>query len=190
MSEEEWRDIVGYEGIYQVSNLGRVRQIAKRKGTWPGRILKPAKHRQGYLVVHLCNDHRDMKGYLVHRLVCQSFNGMPPTSKHQVNHRNGKKDDNRASNLEWVTSSQNNFHSCRVLGNIRSPVSYFYSSSRGEANGQAKLTSQDVLSIRALYAQRRANGKRCYTQARLGALFGVSTQTINLIVNRKRWEHI
>lgn len=60
---------------------------------------------------------------LVHRLVCEAFNGPAPSSKHQVNHKNGIKDDNRPSNLEWVTHKENGVHSATVLNNSPRKVS-------------------------------------------------------------------
>lgn len=100
---EEWRWAVGLEGKYKVSNLGRVRSYIKG-----GRIKSPNKTKCGYLVVNLFYD-CGLHGKLVHRLVAEAF--IPnPENKRTVNHKNGKKDDNRAVNLEWMTYSENVKH--------------------------------------------------------------------------------
>lgn len=99
---EFWKNIRGYEGLYQVSTEGRVRN-AKSK-----RVLRPAKNSSGYLRVLLCKD-GDKKNHSVHRLAAIAF---VPTNdeKLEVNHVNGVKTDNRAENLEWVTRSENMRH--------------------------------------------------------------------------------
>lgn len=113
--KEEWRDIKGYEGYYQVSNLGRVKSLSrivqhKRYGTYPvcGKALKPSKQRQGYLMAHVCINNRK-KGVLIHRLVASAF--IPnPHDKKTVNHKDGDKANNHVSNLEWATQSENIIH--------------------------------------------------------------------------------
>ena len=103
---EFWKDIPGYEGRYQASNLGRLR--SKERG-----MLSPFLSRGGYLVA---NVRRDGKRYGTgaHRLVAQAF--IPnPEDKPQINHKNGIRTDNRPENLEWVTCSENNIHRRRVL---------------------------------------------------------------------------
>jgi hypothetical protein len=98
--EEEWRPIVGYEGLYEVSDLGRV------KGLKRGKILKPSPDKDGYLTLILCN--KGEKMCRVHRLVLQSFQ---PTEEDLVcDHINHIKNDNRLINLRWATISQNTRH--------------------------------------------------------------------------------
>lgn len=105
---EVWKDVVGYEGLYQVSNIGNVKSLNNNC------IRKPIKHRCGYLRVDLWRDGKMQNAY-VHRLVAQAF--IPnPENKAQVNHINGNKTDNRTDNLEWVTNAQNATHAYRVLG--------------------------------------------------------------------------
>jgi hypothetical protein len=98
--EEEWRPIVGYEGKYEVSDLGRVKSFARYKD---GRILKPSPNKDGYLHIILCN--KGQKTCLVHRLVLQTFN----TTEEELDcdHVNFIKNDNRLVNLRWATISQN-----------------------------------------------------------------------------------
>jgi hypothetical protein len=98
--EEEWRDINGYEGLYQVSNFGNVKSFP-RNGTKGGN-LKPALV-GGYHQVKL---YKDDKRFLVHRLVLQAF--LPTEEKMEVDHINHDKTDNRLENLRWLTRSQNN----------------------------------------------------------------------------------
>lgn len=106
---EVWRDIPGYEGLYEVSSAGRVRNLARG-----GRLLKPWKHPAGYVCVTLCAEIHDKR--LVHRLVADVFLSNADR-KPQVNHINGDKTDNRVENLEWCTGAENSRHSAYTLGN-------------------------------------------------------------------------
>ena len=110
MIEEVWRDIDGYEGLYQVSSEGRVKSL-KRKGRKNEYILKPVVTNCGYSQVGLRSGGKQ-KMFKVHRLVCQAFHENPD-NKPQVNHINEIKTDNRASNLEWSTAKENMNHGTR-----------------------------------------------------------------------------
>ena len=97
---EIWRDVVGYEGLYEVSNLGRI-----RRGE---RIKKPHVDHGGYLTVWL-SEHSKMKCLKVHRIVALAF--IPNhESKRTVNHIDGNKQNNCVDNLEWATHSENISH--------------------------------------------------------------------------------
>lgn len=97
--KEEWRPVVGYEGLYEVSNLGRVKSLYKAC------ILKPQKKRNGYFQVNLYKN-GTMKSRAVHRLVATAF--IPnPLGKPQVNHRDEDKQNNAVDNLEWVYARTN-----------------------------------------------------------------------------------
>ena len=114
-SKEIWKDIQGYEGLYQVSNFGRVRSLGrpvynaiKRGNIWrKGKILKPIQTQStGYYCVSLVKN-RHLKRMSIHRLVANAF--IPnPQSLPQVNHKDENKANNRADNLEWCTSKYNN----------------------------------------------------------------------------------
>jgi hypothetical protein len=102
MTMESWKDVLGYEGRYQVSDLGRVRgQIG---------VLRPNLNTSGYHIVHLYSGGRHTRQVaLVHRLVAQAF--LPnPEGRQYVNHLDGDKIGNRLANLEWCTNSENVIH--------------------------------------------------------------------------------
>ena len=115
---EEWGDVVGYEGLYQVSDQGRVKSLERKVSHWRGgeriqkeRILKPDVSQDGYLRVGLYAGGK-RKWFRVHRLVCEAFHDNPD-NKSDVNHINEDKADNRAVNLEWCTAKENNNHGTR-----------------------------------------------------------------------------
>lgn len=101
---EEWRDVVGYEGIYQVSNMGRVKSLANDK-TRKEKILIQRKNNNGYLQLMLCK-YGKIKHYYVHRLVGNAFLENPNNYPY-YNHKNEIKTDNRAVNLEPCTHKYN-----------------------------------------------------------------------------------
>ena len=103
LANEQWRDIDGYDGMYQVSDLGRVRSLKFGKV----RVLRPGKTKDGYLRVDLYRNGK-YKHSLVHRLVAQAFIPNSDESKNQINHRNEDKTENRVSNLEWCSAQYNN----------------------------------------------------------------------------------
>lgn len=117
---EIWKDIVGYENLYQVSSHGAVRSLKrtiqhKFSGTITirERILKHRISKNGYPYVDLCN--HDQKRYYVHRLVLTAF--LPNTyNKPCINHKNSVRTDNRIENLEWCTYSENELHWYREVG--------------------------------------------------------------------------
>lgn len=102
LANEVWRDIDGYDGAYQVSDLGRVRSLKYGKV----RVLMAQKDKGGYLSVQLSKNN-NQKRYSVHRLVAQAFIPNNDSSKTQINHRNECKDFNKVSNLEWCDRSYN-----------------------------------------------------------------------------------
>ena len=118
MKNEIWKDVAGYEGLYQVSDQGRVKSLERKVRHWRGgeriqkeRILKPAVTQDGYLKVGLWAGGK-RKTLKVHRLVCQAFH-KNPDNKQEINHVNEDKTDNRACNLEWCTRRENINHGSR-----------------------------------------------------------------------------
>lgn len=102
MKKEIWKDILGYEGLYQVSNFGRVKSLKFGKE----KILIPGKNKKtGYLQVVLCKENI-LKTYLVHRLVAEAFIDNPDNLP-QVNHKDENKLNNVVSNLEWCDAKYN-----------------------------------------------------------------------------------
>ncbi len=100
---ELWKEVEGTNGALLVSNSGRVKSLLR-----DGRILKPTQDSKGYLRLRVTIG-REKRSYKVHRLVAMAFVDNP-NNKPQVNHINGDKTDNRASNLEWVTRKENVVH--------------------------------------------------------------------------------
>lgn len=173
LETEEWRDIAGYEGCYQVSNLGRVKSLARQiiindcVTNKKERILKRRIHHSGYVHTGLSKNGIERR-CVVHRLVLESFLGKCPDNM-ECNHKNGIRSDNRLSNLEWVTKSQNSIHSYRVLNRPKNNV---------------KLTPDQVIEIRSAYRSGKA------LQKELAEVYGVNDSTISMIVNRKLWADI
>jgi hypothetical protein len=116
---EQWKDIVGYEGFYQVSDKGRVRSVDRVvtqqgrgkafAGQRKGRILKQRAQNGGYMLVWLSKQDKKKKAVTVHRLVAQAFIDNP-NNYGFVNHKDGHKNNNTVQNLEWCTKSQNTKH--------------------------------------------------------------------------------
>lgn len=115
IQDEVWKDIEGYEGLYQVSTCGNIKSLAKPRKNGNGRsyiqkekLLKQSFTTTGYKKVELYKDGK-RKSFKVHRLVAIAF--IPnPDNKPEVNHIDGNKINNNIDNLEWVTSSENSIH--------------------------------------------------------------------------------
>ena len=172
---ERWKPVPDYEDLYHVSDRGRVRRIAGGNGARRGHILRPQRNRGGYLQVHLSR-YCCRKMRTVHTLVMEAFRGPCPAGM-EVNHKYGIKDDNRLTELEYLTRGENLKHSYCVLGR-KAPVLC------GEANGHVKLTASAVRQIRKVYAEGGA------TQCELGKRHGVSHAAISRVVRREHWAHV
>lgn len=139
---EIWKDIKGFEGFYQISNIGRVKSL--RRFNAKGNLLKEKVihsgiNAWGYKVITL---HKNCyrKSILIHRLVAEAFIDNP-YNKSQVNHKSGDKQDNRITNLEWCTGSENMIHAYKT-GLKKLPI--------GELNPNNKLSITDKHKIRKL----------------------------------------
>lgn len=147
-TEEVWRNIPDYEGLYMVSSLGRIKSLSRIVKTKTGtqtvkeRILKPYMDR-GYCRITLSYGNNFFRK-AVHQFVALAFIPNPDNKPH-INHINGIRDDNRIENLERCTSSENEIHSYSVLGKV---------------NANRKLTNDDAEYIRtnAVKAERFKKG--------------------------------
>ena len=166
---EVWRPVVGYEGWYEVSSLGRVKSLVTRGGKPQQRILKPRRHTGGYTRVHIGRN-GIYKDHLIHRMVMQAFVGCCPNGI-VVNHINGKKTDNRMVNLEYVTYRQNSRHA-HSLG--LTPA--------GTDHPNSSITDTDVRFIR--------DARYKIEALELAARFGVSRGTIYRIQLGKRYRNV
>lgn len=175
---EEWRPVVGYEGKYEVSSIGRVRSIRRLVAGgryWNnGKLLSPWVTKQGYLVVGLGRTDTGGRSS-VHRLVAIAFLPKPRKNQTDINHIDGIKSNNVASNLEWCTRSENTKHAIR-LGLFKPTVI------RGQAVGTSKLKTSQAIEIR----------RRAQTESRraLAAEFSVCPQTISNIKTGASWSHL
>lgn len=179
---EEWRPVVGWEGLYEVSNIGRVRRLSRvttRKDgtlqTWPDRIMSLPLNSWGYPSVGLTRDGRKSTA-LVHRLVAFAFIG---PGGPEVNHKDGDKTNARVSNLEWVTSKQNKEHAWGIGLRNRSHLPIHYGV---KANG-AKLTPETVLAARAEH-QRGASIHG------LSRKYGVDRKTMRSAIRGRNWGYL
>lgn len=173
---ETWKPVIGYEGIYEVSDTGRVKRIA---GWSDGRKTKPVgilriNPNKRYARVILHNKLiGDPKYLLVHRIVMAAFVGPLPSGM-EVNHKNGKKHDNRLENLEYMTHPDNQLHAHRVL-----KIHHF----KGSESGTAKVNESQVALMREL----RRQG---WMLKDLAVKFGLSISTICWICKNKAWRHV
>ncbi len=181
--KEKWKNISGYEGFYQVSDLGNVRSVGGVTNNPSGKVQtvkeRVLKNRiesgTGYPRVSLWRDGKSTKVY-THALVARAF--VPnPQEKPQVNHLDSDRTNNAASNLEWVTGAENLSHA-RDKGRMFPPPHAI-----GTAHHNAKLTPDAIRDIRI-----RASDGSPYTK--VAALHGVSPSTIRMIVIGRIWNHV
>jgi|688.fasta_scaffold36874_10 hypothetical protein len=176
--QEVWKDVVGWEGFYQVSSLGRVRSVDRvitQKSRWGiqnrlmrGKILKACSCTNGYLFVALSKPGTKPKPNLIHRLVAFSFHGHP-SAGHEVCHNNGIRTDNRVINIRWDSRKSN--HSDKATHGT---------DLRGEKNPMCKLNTQKVTDMRS----------STLTLRELSEIYGVTEGTISKIRNMKAWSWV
>jgi hypothetical protein len=160
--KEIWKDIVGYKGLYQISNLGRVRSLP-RKWVNTQKILIPQPNKQGYLLFGL-NRCGKQKRVQAHRLVAIHFISNP-NNLPEVNHIDFNKANNQTNNLEWTSSADNTEHALRY----------------GKVFG-VKLNYEIAAKIR--------ERKGTSSQRELAIEFGVGPDQISRILNYKVWTNI
>ncbi len=167
--DEEWRPVAGYEGLYEVSSLGRVRTIGGGKARTHGRILRATSGTTGYLRVALsaANVQRTRK---VHRLVAEAFHGPIPLGAY-VLHRDGNPANNMASNLYFGDARQNLQDA--IAHGVWKPL-------RGEAVSTAKLGPEAVAAIRASDESITLLARR----------YGVDPKTIRDARTGRSWSHV
>ncbi|WP_052493601.1 NUMOD4 domain-containing protein [Levilactobacillus brevis] len=169
---EIWKDIPGFEKKYQVSNLGRIKSLdrMRRKHHYPGRVLNTTKRltHDGYARVPIRDDFGKQHEYRVNKLVATVF--IPnPKGKSSINHIDGNKLNNAVCNLEWVTRSENMKHA--YLHGLKKPVT-------GTKNGNAKLTAEQVMTIRSEYVPY----SRTHGTVALGKKYGITNAAIGRVV--------
>jgi NUMOD4 motif/HNH endonuclease len=179
---ETWRPIAGWEGMYEVSSLGRVRSLDRTVSHsafgscfCKGRILTQAVAHHDYRRVSLRQDSpKKTKNRFVHVLVAEAF--IPnPEHKPQVNHKNGKqKWNNVISNLEWATEAENKQHASE-----NGLVAW------GERNAGNKVSQAVVRKIRRIY-----KGRKGPSQWDIGDMFGISQSAVSAILLHKSWSRI
>lgn len=149
MQNEQWKDIEGYEGFYQISNFGRVRRLAD-VFPYKQHFLKAIPNRDGYLYVCLSIKSKH-KVKTIHRLVAQSF--IPNSdNKPCVNHIDGNKTNNIAENLEWCTYSENTTHAYKTRL-INLSTDKFIESNRAKSKARRKCTEEQVKEIKKIHLE-------------------------------------
>jgi len=179
LTEETVQDkieIQGYEGLYSVTSDGRVWSHPKGTNTKNGRWLS-LDNSGRYPVVGLMKDGKK-KRHLVHRLVAQAC-VLNPNNLPQVNHINGNRTDNRAENLEWVTSSENRIHAWNT--GLQVATEDHKASARKAGYGRRLFSMEQAEDIRAAYASGNMN------QYELAAQYNTSQAVINGIVLNKTY---
>jgi hypothetical protein len=178
---EIWKDIVGWEGYYQVSNKSRIRSLNRKIVNSIGRthylkgiVLKNITPKEFYPYVCLRKNGLNIP-QTVHRLVALAF--IPnPENKPEVNHKDGNKHNYNIDNLEWSTKSENAIHA-RQNG-LQVTI-------KGDKCVYAKLTNSKVLAIKRLYA---INPK--FHRTNLAKKLNVNVNTIVSIIKNRNWSHI
>lgn len=193
MTTEHWRDIRGWEGIYQVSDRGRIRsldRVIERRDTDNGQqghyryqkirgtVLVSHHNQSGYPAIHLTRQ-RKRRTRVIHQLVLEAFVGPRPAG-YDCNHKDGDKTNNHLDNLEWVTRRENILHAQRILGRSAG----FADGRNGEETSNAKLTEEQVRIIRQRYATENI------LQKELAAEYEVWPTTISRIIRRETWSHV
>lgn len=164
---EQWKVVPGSESVYEVSDKGRLRRRSR------GAILNGTKAKNGYIQVVLCINGKVTRSYM-HRIVAAAWVGECPLG-FQVDHINGVRDDNRSSNLRYVTPKENS------LANVARDVHV-----RGSRHGGAKLTEEQVAEIR----QQRASRGYFWGARELAEKFGVNQTQVTRAARGRTFKHV
>lgn len=171
---EEWRPVVGHEGLYEVSSYARVRTVSRkvRAGKRPSRVVpsairNPTCGSNGYLTHTLAAVDGGERTLSLHRIVCQAFNGPPPFHGALVRHLDDDRAHNFPANLAWGSNADNTADAQRN-GKV----------CRGDASGRAKLTEEQVASMRAAYRR----GSRVTGCTALASQYGVSPGHVHHLI--------
>jgi hypothetical protein len=167
---EIWKSIPDWEGWYSFSNLLRFRRDKPGKGTFAGRILKPVKAHNGYLVVELSRGGKRTYRY-IHDIVTEAFLGRRPHGW-ETDHIDGNKLNNHPSNLQYLPPGENQ-RKQHTMGLVRTCF--------GEANGRSKLKAADVVEMRRL--QREGVPHR-----QLARMFHIDKAGVSRICSHKTWQ--
>jgi len=191
LATEEWRPVLTWEGRYEVSNLGRVRSMKNSHGTRRILVLRQRIVADGYFTVGLFALERGPSKRTVHQLVAEAFISprpvLPDGTRFVVNHIDAIKTNNRAPNLEWVTTRENTRHATELglmaTGERNASRLHPERVPRGTANGMSKLTDDTVREIR----KRLAAGE---FQRSIGRAFGIGQAVVSTIARREAWRHV
>ena len=169
---EIWKDIIGYEELYKISNYGKVKSLINNHNKYREKILMPRKVGQfNYLNIMLYKN-KIGKSFYIHRLVLETFVGLCPDGM-ECRHLDNNPQNNKLDNLQWSTPKIN--QSDRILNGT---------SNIGSGCGTSKLNNIAVRIIKRLLET------KYLTQTEISKIFIVSNATISLIKNKKRWNHI
>jgi len=172
---EYWKHIIGYEGIYKISNLGNVKSLSRKVyflNTFrivKEKLLKSNTNRYGYITVTLSNN-CDIKTVTIHRLLANAFIDKVE-GKEYVNHIDGVKSNNDIENLEWCTIKENNKHSFDTGLNV---------AQKGICHYNSRFSINDILSIR----------KSDLSESKLALIYKVNRATIGKIKRLERYKNI
>lgn len=179
--KEVWKPIKGYENEYLVSNLGQVKSLdrIRKNGLKKGKVLKPIRHSNGYLRVHL-----NRKDYFIHRLVAQAFIENP-LNKEYVNHIDGDKTNNNVTNLEWTTPSENMHHAYYTLKYADGEIMRKHSTCENRMKATKKLRKLNDEQIKEIFIL-----KDVMTQKEIALHYNCSRQFIGEILNNKIYKEV